>query len=156
MSHVQEGGTLLLGNRMSEEIDKHVLRKYEIVSKLGKGVLSQRARHPCSFQKLQSALNEVLLAAASFVAFLVRRLIAGGGTGVWDCMEGDRQEDARGGGAQEGASPIARPHTPLLFVCKAGVLRAQRLHTGLRCVPECDRCAANVPRDHVSAGTEQP
>ena len=25
---------------MSEDIDKHVLRKYEIVSKLGKGVLA--------------------------------------------------------------------------------------------------------------------
>ena len=31
---------------MSEEIDKHVLRKYEIVSKLGKGVSARRA---CAF-----------------------------------------------------------------------------------------------------------
>ena len=35
---------------MSEEIDKHVLRKYEIVSKLGKGVSARRLRIPCGPQ----------------------------------------------------------------------------------------------------------
>jgi hypothetical protein len=40
------GGIDLPG--MSEEIDKHVLRKYEIVSKLGKGVPSLPISQPIS------------------------------------------------------------------------------------------------------------
>jgi len=50
---------------MSEEIDKHVLRKYEIVSKLGKGV----SKVPVFLVTVESLL---LL------------------TGIWNRMESDR------------------------------------------------------------------
>jgi len=41
---------------MSEEIDKHVLRKYEIVSKLGKGVRARPAWRGFCFCAVTSAL----------------------------------------------------------------------------------------------------
>ena len=51
---------------MSEEIDKHVFRKYEIQSKLGKGVRCLRVSipvslaSPCLFPPLPPATNAVL------------------------------------------------------------------------------------------------
>jgi hypothetical protein len=98
---------------MSEEIDKHVLRKYEIVSKLGKGVLSQRARHPCSFQKLQSALNEVLLALLRFSCADSSRVVAQAYGIVWKAIDKKTREVV----ALKKAPPLSHARTPLCSSC---------------------------------------
>ncbi len=70
------GGSVVLREtvqypRMSEDIDKHVLRKYEIVSKLGKGVF-------LCFGVCTEIRFDVLFSFA----------------GVWNSLEGYRQKDA--------------------------------------------------------------
>ena len=61
----------------NEDIDKHVLRKYEIMQKLGKGVCREGGHHQGKL-----AANVVI-------------------KGIWYSVEGYRQEDSGDSGPQE-------------------------------------------------------
>jgi hypothetical protein len=70
---------------MSEEIDKHVLRKYEIQQKLGKGV--RRTFTVIFYRDFGSPKLNIFSPFAT--------------AGVWHRVEGSRQEDERHRCSQE-------------------------------------------------------
>lgn len=69
----------------NEDIDKHVLRKYEIGQKLGKGVSCVANSH-------------VVMAVLLFSVFLNLCCIS---VGIWYCVEGCREKDTSDGRPQE-------------------------------------------------------
>ena len=114
---------------MSEEIDKHVLRKYEIITKLGKGVALVSARLFLPHRPLPVGIFGTARVPRVCGARLVLQRMLGMApilccAGVRHRVEVDGQEDARNRCSEK----------------------------DLRRVPKRDRCAAHLSRDHVSAG----
>lgn len=98
---------------MSEEIDKHVLKKYEVQQRLGKGVsaLCPPAPPGASSHWPYVAMLRRLATMAVQAAVAQQRTCGSHAhgnpaerlphAGVWHCVEGDRQEDQGDGGAEE-------------------------------------------------------
>ena len=74
---------------MSEEIEKHVLRKYEICQKLGKGV----SKAGCWVSRRPASVSDRMLPCVrSALPYAL---------GLRYCLEGGRQADTQSGGAEE-------------------------------------------------------